>query len=103
MKVEDFKKDSYYEINVNNAGYYFRFEKYDNECIYSYGWEIRFSLNIKIRYYEENNFLCAIDSLYIIDEIREVGLSEIINYLPLGHPDRILYRKKRIEKLLYSK
>lgn len=32
--------------------------------------------------------------------IEEVDLSEIVKYLPIGHPDRNLFRKERINKLL---
>lgn len=32
----------------------------------------------------------------------QVDLSEIVGYLPIGHPERILYRNNRIKSLLNS-
>ena len=35
-------------------------------------------------------------------DLEEVDITEVVKYLPVGHPDRILFRKQRINKLLYG-
>lgn len=94
--IEDFIPNKYYEClyhedNILKIIYYFKCKKHKRK-------------SVKCFYYIENdkyyNEQCKFD-LELSDSIfKEIDLSIIANYLPIGHPDKILFRKERISCLL---
>lgn len=107
MHVKDLKKDSYYKFYGYQYHYYIRFEKIEKQTIYSYGWEIKLLIKRDCETVLENKAYYGLNNVFgnIINNeenlnVEEVELSEIIDYLPNNHPDKIIYRNKRIKMIL---
>lgn len=101
MVKSDFIDKHYYKFITGYGAYYtFYYFKYkedykiDNRLDFYY--EIRFR-NSEFKFYDSLKTSFHIDKYNIYEE---VDFSEIVKYLPIGHPDRILFRKNRIDILL---
>ena len=70
--------------------WYFCYEDLINSVLYTSGYIVN-----NIQYKE-------IETIHVFhtDIYEEVDLSVFITYLPIGHPERIIYRKKLIKNLL---
>lgn len=105
MRVDDLIKDKWYKIYSKNDDFFdcFKFEKIEDNKIYSYNFYISPYTKIpytKIPYTKIVNHLC---SVIFLDnyKISEIDISEIVNYLPQNNPDKINYfRNQRIKQLL---
>ena len=96
MKVEDLIIGQCYCVRLVNTltYYYFRFEKFEDNKIYSYGYEIDTGVYILDTYFCDNK-------QFIEDNIvEETKFDKFVEFLPIGHPDKINYfRKEKIKKL----
>lgn len=93
MKIEDFIVGNYYEkIYPNGESYIFKLKDINLFDLF-HEWYINkdkyHCLNIAQYFYYDNG--C---------NFREVCLTEFIHLLPSNHPEIILFRKKRLNKLL---
>lgn len=101
MRAEELIKGKYYKTyNIYNEIFYFCFEKIQYNEIHSYNFFI--APDAKLPYHKLPDELCGIE--YFENKIsHEVDISEVVKYLPVGHPDRIRFRKQRIKNLLSIK
>ena len=91
------EKDSWYKLYGSTGRlYYFKFEKlYDGYYVYSYGFYILDNMYYIDDHFSTKNYLRNKDLTKLID------ISSIIEYLPNGNIDKIIYiRKNRIKNLL---
>lgn len=92
--ANDLIRNKLYKIHLNDGNYFiFKFDKKQYINIYTI---YHFNMYNDITYSELPTIVNG--NTYKIFE--EVNIEEIIMYLPLNHPDRILYRNERIGKLL---
>lgn len=95
-----FEKDSYYKIILySGIVFYIRFSHSSISFIYDYFWFIiydgEYKYHERIKMVDYNAILKS-----NIKSYDKIMLDDIVEYLPLKHPDRIEYRKNRIQKLL---
>ena len=84
VATNDLIKGKFYKFVYNNQYYYFQFEEIKGDEIVLGGGG---------NFYNLKNFLDYYD-------YEEVEISEFIGFLPQNHPERINFRKQRIERLL---
>lgn len=90
MKASELIKGKYYKFNYYGIEYQFKlYLKIRNKLFLDGSWYIRDGIyrNIEYLYDKESNF-------------KEINFENIINLLPLDHPERIAFRKQRIKKIL---
>lgn len=102
MEKIDFIDNHYYKCLILNRNFYFYF-KYcysnSNKEILDYYYEIAI-YGANLFEYRKNNINSEPFVIKNGFKYEEVELSEIICYLPIGHPDKIAYRNNRIKQLL---
>lgn len=86
MRDEDLIVGNYYLIEVFN--FYFKYNGLVNN-------ELNLEYSVSETVFRDNGYLNV--NSYIF---KEVSLLEFIKYLPMNHPDRIIFRNKRINSLL---
>ena len=92
-------KDKYYKLtHKNGIIIYIRFSHSRVYFIYDTSWFIIY--DGKYKYHDRIEMDVNGILKTNINNVEEIYLSDIIEYLPIGHPDRICFRKQRIKMLL---
>lgn len=99
MYINDLIVGKYYKHCWDTAVWYFRFEKIEDNKIYSFGWYIK-SDNSELTFSKTSHKYAMKHELG--DTFKKVDFKFIKSFLPLGHPDIIEHRNNRIKKLLKS-
>lgn len=90
----NYKEYCYYKLTYQSSFYIFRYISHSNDNIFNTITTSGYVIN-NGRYYIQNIIFTSETNI-----IEEVKFSEIVKYLPIGHPERIFFRKNRIKKLL---
>lgn len=89
MRDRDLIKGHYYTIVNTDEKCYFKFD---------YLGYLYYYLRGDGKYYDASKPFLLRNNY----DFEEVCLSEFVEYLPSNHPDKICFRKQRINKLLYD-
>lgn len=100
MNKNDFIDSHFYKYIYGDYIFYLKYK----HSYSPFEYEIDYYYEIEIY---DNEFVCFNDINFVKfsnkqGTYEEVDLSLIVEYLPIGHPDKTLFRKQRIKKLLYE-
>lgn len=92
MKASELIKGQYYKFMYDDTKYIFKFNVLlnDEKIFVDKQWYIQNEFYFNTEYFYNRSYY----------NFEEITLSEVVEYLPLSHPERIIFRKERVNKLL---